>query len=1096
MQKNMHFLSKLIVAALILALSGPAYGIMTKSRMSQGNNVQLSFELGNGLFTGSGMFPKGSGNLIPSFEGGWGNAMAIARDIDGDGAMEDTSNGGSRGRSIFGGNYSLESYDLLRALYDGGEARMDQACNRLENNRVWSSLDPDDMADWPPEFREGRSVSGAPILHGAETILSRFGNAFNSSFAGGVPAPGPSLEYRCHFMNFGESNDMIYTHLFIRNMSEYIKWGPNEVIVEQVANTPDGQTWNFCLNFYSTYLGIGASAAGMDDCWIMHSEKAIVALADPDGMEGGFTRGGNTFYIAHKMIRNPVVNGEEMVFTGHHGHRWGNDFGGPNTKDFFSMSDAGLCYRACLGELHPNPDEVAQDMYDGQLNPLTGRPCWGWPGRLLPADELYDKWVWGKEGRQQCTIYAEARDFAPRDSTSCDFVTMFVYPANPPAVFLVEDIANIYDPDLQEQAVTIEQYAAVAQTVFEGDFILPETPVPPPLTIIPGDRAVTITWSNVNVNTSDAYYAFIQEHPDLDPGGIYREYDFEGYRLYRSFVGPSDSHSEMIFECSLGANNVVFYYNDKHTLDPPYNRLRNGMRTWYALVPYDRNYDPATGEMLSLPDPASGKTWNRPREGLYTVTPRSEATNFKAATFGGGTYVGPASVPDAIAELTGHPVWRYDVLDEPTEEGNTIDTVLVDKLLDEAPKWLQPQLDFTLEVVNNERITQDLTLYVSGTRRLLAVSSMCRMLDPVTEMKLLDGNRNDMGPAGTGLLNGASSAELTVMNTADIDGVNYALTMIYESTGTDAKRDFYNHFDPGTYTGATITPATTKCVFGPRPTIGGMIRAGQFEVTWKEAGGGLSVDVANNTRGITVPFGPYADEQVWGFMPGGTYMDFYNDLDGGVPQADRTALLLETMPADNTDEFALYVNGIVWEFTDITEMPAAGTKFTIDNCYGSFNEEMTVFTQNADPPDVGDEWQLTINAMTLDPEDADLTKIRVVPNPYLASSTLDLSPLSRRIEFVNLPDRCTIRIYTLGGNLVNVLNHIGSNRFGWGNFTDVDRITPDNTPEVFTGYDNHGGTEPWNLRNRFGQTVASGLYFFHVTDSRGETHTGRFYIVN
>jgi len=119
-----------------------------------------------------------------------------------------------------------------------------------------------------------------------------------------------------------------------------------------------------------------------------------------------------------------------------------------------------------------------------------------------------------------------------------------------------------------------------------------------------------------------------------------------------------------------------------------------------------------------------------------------------------------------------------------------------------------------------------------------------------------------------------------------------------------------------------------------------------------------------------------------------------------------------------------------------------------------------------------------------------------VPNPYLASSWLDLSPSSRRIEFVNLPSRCTIRIFSLGGHLVNVLNHIGANRHGWGNYADWDRLDNQNQPRVFTGYDNHGGTEPWNLRNRFGQTVASGLYFFHVTDQRGETHTGKFYIVN
>ena len=119
----------------------------------------------------------------------------------------------------------------------------------------------------------------------------------------------------------------------------------------------------------------------------------------------------------------------------------------------------------------------------------------------------------------------------------------------------------------------------------------------------------------------------------------------------------------------------------------------------------------------------------------------------------------------------------------------------------------------------------------------------------------------------------------------------------------------------------------------------------------------------------------------------------------------------------------------------------------------------------------------------------------MVPNPYIASSYLDQSSYNKRVEFINLPAKCTVRIYSLGGNLVNVLNHIGTNRAGWGDYTDWDRLTL-SEPVEYSGYDNHSGTEPWNLRNRYGQLVASGLYFYHVTDERGETHTGKFYVIN
>ena len=71
--------------------------------------------------------------------------------------------------------------------------------------------------------------------------------------------------------------------------------------------------------------------------------------------------------------------------------------------------------------------------------------------------------------------------------------------------------------------------------------------------------------------------------------------------------------------------------------------------------------------------------------------------------------------------------------------------------------------------------------------------------------------------------------------------------------------------------------------------------------------------------------------------------------------------------------------------------------------------------------------------------------------------------------FVNLPEAATIRIYTLTGVLVDIVNH-----------------------EDVTG----GGRAVWNLRNRNNQFVASGVYFFHVVTPSGDTHVGKFTVVN
>lgn len=87
-----------------------------------------------------------------------------------------------------------------------------------------------------------------------------------------------------------------------------------------------------------------------------------------------------------------------------------------------------------------------------------------------------------------------------------------------------------------------------------------------------------------------------------------------------------------------------------------------------------------------------------------------------------------------------------------------------------------------------------------------------------------------------------------------------------------------------------------------------------------------------------------------------------------------------------------------------------------------------------------------------------LDLINVVPNPYYAYSGYETSQLDNRIKFTNLPEKCTIRIYTVSG-------------------TQIRKFTKD-SPE--TSLD-------WDLKNQAGIPVASGLYIIHVdVDGVGE----------
>jgi len=105
--------------------------------------------------------------------------------------------------------------------------------------------------------------------------------------------------------------------------------------------------------------------------------------------------------------------------------------------------------------------------------------------------------------------------------------------------------------------------------------------------------------------------------------------------------------------------------------------------------------------------------------------------------------------------------------------------------------------------------------------------------------------------------------------------------------------------------------------------------------------------------------------------------------------------------------------------------------------------------------------------------DLNNTKPYVVPNPYVASASFEPERFAvsgrgeRRIEFRGLPQNCTIRIYTLRGELVQTLRHDGS----------------------VNGY------IAWDLRSKDNLEIAPGLYIYHVDGAETGTFIGKFAII-
>lgn len=142
--------------------------------------------------------------------------------------------------------------------------------------------------------------------------------------------------------------------------------------------------------------------------------------------------------------------------------------------------------------------------------------------------------------------------------------------------------------------------------------------------------------------------------------------------------------------------------------------------------------------------------------------------------------------------------------------------------------------------------------------------------------------------------------------------------------------------------------------------------------------------------------------------------------------------------------------------------------------YPSAGDQFIIST--AKPYKTGDYFTFTSNAAAVDNTMAKntLDKVSVVPNPYVATNVWEKRTISltgrgeRRIDFINLPEKCTIRIYTVAGALVKTL-------------------VKDSAPS--------DGSLSWNLVSEDGMDIAYGLYIYHLDAPDVGQKIGKFAVI-
>jgi hypothetical protein len=171
-------------------------------------------------------------------------------------------------------------------------------------------------------------------------------------------------------------------------------------------------------------------------------------------------------------------------------------------------------------------------------------------------------------------------------------------------------------------------------------------------------------------------------------------------------------------------------------------------------------------------------------------------------------------------------------------------------------------------------------------------------------------------------------------------------------------------------------------------------------------------------------------------------------FDTGLPPLDAEGRRVFTLDTDLLDGFPYWYAVISFSAPDVQE--------GLPSFESGFYENAILVYPGSPPPASGAE--ATVN---------------VVPNPYRGGSTFDNPRVSdpelgRKIWFTNLPPHCSVKVFTVSGDLVRSLSH----------------------------QDPDDGKLSWDLLSDFGRATASGLYIYVVENlDSGEIQRGKLVII-
>jgi hypothetical protein len=563
-----------------------------------------------------------------------------------------------------------------------------------------------------------------------------------------------------------------------------------------------------------------------------------------------------------------------------------------------------------------------------------------------------------------------------------------------------------------DSLVHLAKLANQAQFIYDQGWLLPGPPLAPNTTLVPGDNQVRIVWDNLPEKTPDPYWQKVagdSTKPGWDP--IYRGYDFQGYIVYKSKNG---SDWGILAQCDLVDGDTF-------------------------------NYPPG-GDSAGTPD----SLWIRATDkGLFYNVVDSNVTN-------GFTYYYCVASYDHNFQTTQWDSTHHIPLDSTVlilRSGLVANFSTVPRW--EAANYVMPTTSVHTAVGDT---TDTLTPHhvVAGLKVHADVAVPAQVTADTYELRFF-------GPAYGG--GSAKSIYSYVVTDLRNDSVVIESTSFNYTVGNKLARAL------PVFNGLALS-CTMKLT---KPSSGfetAYVTSGNFP-PHQLTGGGTADKGQWAFRGadyeVEFSVSPYLTARVYDVTHGRVEVPFekFNGLPATQPQANGWCFVNDVgrNPTDTltSSVVMIYVCGAyagdsIGAYASLIQN---GDKWTlVGNKTGGTAPSYNVYRMLSKPGVARTDTTHKLN-------------VKVVPNPYVVFNAWEKSSEQRYVRFTHLPNECTIRIYTVAGDLVKVIKH-----------TDTKALPLD-----------QAGTETWDFTNESpgstgtavsGQLVASGVYIYHVESKVGE----------